>query len=179
MYSIPIPKDSKPKRTPKKNKEIPNQEVSSIKVTHGTGLSYTTKNNIINKYFSNKMEKEIRVENKAYKIQTSYNKVKDLLLLNILYNNGNCTINFKLYLKLIDVISIQGNEVIFNVKLNTIITKANTLNKRLGKLIKENNSKDIIRKAIFSNEKEVINSVDSLIKFTSYVITRELLKLYK
>ena len=55
-------------------------------------------------------------------------------------------------------IIIKENEVIFNVKIKTIIDKTSKINKELGKLIKENNIKDIIRKAIINDEKEIIKS---------------------
>ena len=47
-------------------------------------------------------------------------------------------------------------------------------NQKLTKLIKEkNNDRDIVRKAIINNN-EIINSRDSLIKYTSFLILREI-----
>lgn len=174
MYSIPIPKGSKKRQSIKKsNKVIAKQTIEY------TRLNRHTVDDIIGKYFLDDLEKEIKIDNKLYKIKSSYNKEKDILQLCIFYKNGNHKFNIKYGIKLKDIIRIKGNEVIFTVKIDTIIKKVGTINKKLAELIRENNINDITRKSIVNNEEDVIKSRDSLIKYTSYIITRELLKLYK
>lgn len=174
MYSIPLPKGSKKVQASKNSNSTINK--SKLK---SNNLNIYNMVHIIDKYFSMNLEKEIRIENKSYKIKTSYNKEKDILILNILYNNKNYNFNFRHELKLKEVIKIQGNQLIFNVKLGYIVDRTSKANKKLGKLIKENNIHDITRKASIDNNEEIIKSRDSLIKYTSYIITRELMKLYK
>ena len=167
MYSIPLEKGNKNVQADKNNNEhllFKNQNISSV-------------DEIINKYFSTDLENKILIDKKAYKIKTNYNKIKDILIVNILYKSNNKNYSFYYSLKLKDIIIIKENEVIFNVKLKTIIDKTSKINKELGKLIKESNTKDVIRKAIINDEKEIIKSRDSFIKYTSYIITKELLKL--
>ena len=41
---------------------------------------------------------------------------------------------------------------------------------KVANFIKSENSSNIIRKAIVSDSKDVINKIDSLIKFTAYII---------
>lgn len=170
MYSIPLPKGSK------------KQQLS--KIVNKSNNKYNKLNiynilDIINNYFSKDLETEIKVENKNYKIKTSYNKKNDILSIIILYKSKNYNFNFKYDMELKEVIKIQGNDVIFNVKLNYINDIVYKKNENVAKLIKDNNTNDITRKASIDNNEEIIKSRDSLIKYTSYIITRELLKLYK
>ncbi len=168
MYSIPLEKGNKNVQADKNNNEhLEHKNKSMISLDE-----------IINKYFSADLENKIIIDKKTYKIKNNYNKIKDILIVNILYKSRNKNYSFYYSLKLKDIISIKENEVIFNLKLKTIIDKTSKINKKLGKLIKENNTKDVIRKAIINDEKEIIKSRDSFIKYTSYIITRELLKLY-
>lgn len=169
MYSIPLEKGNKKVQADKNNNEhllFKNQSMSSI-------------DEIINNYFSMDLENQILIDKKAYKIKANYNKIKDIFNVNILYKSRNKNYSFYYSLKLKDIILIKVNEVIFNVNLATIIDKTSKINKNLGKLIKENNTKDVIRKAIINDEKEIIKNRDSFIKYTSYIIARELIKLYK
>ena len=168
MYSIPLEKGNKNVQADKNNNNYlqhKNKSMMSI-------------DEIINNYFSGDLENTILIDKKTYKIKTNYNKIKDIFIVNILYKSRNKNYSFYFSLKLKDIIIIKENEVVFNVKLKTIIDKTSKINKELGKLIKENNTKDVIRKAIINDEKEIIKSRDSFIKYTSYIITRELLKLY-
>jgi hypothetical protein len=169
MYSIPLFQS--------------NEKVETIK-------KFTTKNNefirksiysidgIINKYFSAELEEEIKIDNNSYKIKTSYYDKKDNLLLNILYKNRNHNFIFKYKLKLKDILKIEENKIVFKVNLDSLIKEISIADKKLGELIKKNNISYITRKAVIDNEEEIIKSRNSLIKFTSYIITRELLKLY-
>lgn len=168
MYSIPLEKDNKKVQADNNNEYLEHKNQSIM-----------SRDEIINKYFSTDLENQILIDKKGYKIKTNYNKKKDIFTINILYKSGNKNYSFYYSLKLNDIIIIKENEIIFNVKLKTIIDKTSKINNELGKLIKENNTKDVIRKAIINDEKEIIKSRDSFIKYTSYIITRELLKLYK
>ena len=49
---------------------------------------------------------------------------------------------------------------------------------KVAAFIKRENSSNIIRKAIVSDNNDVINKIDSLIKFTSYLIIKGFMKIY-
>ena len=49
---------------------------------------------------------------------------------------------------------------------------------KVAEFIKSENSSNIIRKAIVSDSKDVINKIDSLIKFTAYVIIKGFIAVY-
>lgn len=169
MYSIPLFQSNEKVETIKKfstkNHEFIRKSVYSI-------------DGIINKYFCEELEEEIKIDNNSYKIKTSYYNRKDILLLNILYRSRNHNFVFKYKLKLKNILNIEENKIVFKVNLDSLIKEISIANKKLGELIKKNNIRDITRKAVIDNEEEVIKGRNSLIKFTSYIITRELLKLY-
>ena len=50
---------------------------------------------------------------------------------------------------------------------------------KVAAFIKSENSSNIIRKAIVSDSNDVINKIDSLIKFTSYVIIKGFINFIK
>lgn len=49
---------------------------------------------------------------------------------------------------------------------------------KVAAFIRSENSSNIIRKAIASDSNDVINKIDSLIKFTSYVIIKGFMEIY-
>lgn len=49
---------------------------------------------------------------------------------------------------------------------------------KVAEFIKSENSSNIIRKAIVSDSKDVINKIDSLIKFIAYIIIKGFMKIY-
>ena len=49
---------------------------------------------------------------------------------------------------------------------------------RVADFIKSENSSNIIRKAIVNDSKDVVNKIDSLIKFTAYVIIKGFMNVY-
>ena len=49
---------------------------------------------------------------------------------------------------------------------------------KVAAFIKRENTSNIIRKAIVSDSKDVINKIDSLIKFTAYVIIKGFMEIY-
>ena len=49
---------------------------------------------------------------------------------------------------------------------------------KVAAFIRSENSSNIIRKAIASDSNDVINKIDSLIKFTAYIIIKGLNKVY-
>ncbi|WP_195964667.1 hypothetical protein [Clostridium cuniculi] len=54
----------------------------------------------------------------------------------------------------------------------------NIKEERIADFIKSENKSNIIRKAIVSDSKDVINKIDSLIKFTAYVIIKGFIAVY-
>ena len=49
---------------------------------------------------------------------------------------------------------------------------------KVAAFIRRENSSNIIRKAIVSDSKDVINKIDSLIKFIAYIIIKGFMKIY-
>ena len=86
-------------------------------------------------------------------------------------------INYELFLN--KAIRVSGNEVIFTVKIDDIVDSMKKINEeRIADFIKSENKSNIIRKAIVSDSKDVINKIDSLIKFTAYVIIKGFMEIY-
>ena len=137
-------------------------------------LSIRSSFDVIKKYFKNPINTEIKFENKIYKITTRYNQPKNILEVFIYDANPSKKVKFSYQLALNNIINVIGNEVIFKVKIDSIVKSVMNKNQKLAKLIKEkNNDRDIVRKAIINNN-EIINSRDSLIKYTSFLILREI-----
>lgn len=172
MYSIPLPPGSK-KKTKKEDKQ--NGKKSSIPF-----ITYTYKASDIKiNYFNKNITTIVKVDYKPYKVECKYNSKNDKLLLVICYkvNGEDSIINCKLDLS--EVIRILGNEVIFTVKIDDIARNMRSINEyKVAVFIKSENSSNIIRKAIVSDSKDVINKIDSLIKFTAYLIIKGFNEVY-
>ena len=166
MYSIPLPSGSK-KKVKKEDKQ--NGKNSSI-----PSITYTYKvSDIKNNYFNKDITTIVKVDYKPYKVECKYNDKNDKILLAIYYkiNDKNSIINCQFNLS--EVIRISGNEVIFTVKIDDIVRNMRNINEyKVAAFIRSENSSNIIRKAIASDSNDVINKIDSLIKFTSYVIIK-------
>ena len=172
MYSIPLPPGSK-KKAKKEDKQ--NGKNSSI-----PSITYTYKvSDIKNNYFNKDITTIVKVDYKPYKVECKYNDKNDKILLSIYYkvNDKNSIINCKFNLS--EVIRISGNEVIFTVRIDDIVRNMRNINEyKVAAFIRSENSSNIIRKAIVSDSNDVINKIDSLIKFTSYVIIKGFMEIY-
>ena len=172
MYSIPLPPGSK-KKVKKEDKQ--NGKNSSI-----PSITYTYKvSDIKNNYFNKDITTIVKVDYKPYKVECKYNVKNDNILLAIYYkvNDKNSIINCQFNLS--EVIRISGNEVIFTVKIDDIVKSMRNIEEdKVAEFIKSENSSNIIRKAIVSDSKDVINKIDSLIKFTAYIIIKGFMKMY-
>ena len=172
MYSIPLPPGSK-KKAKKEDKQ--NGKNSSI-----PSITYTYKvSDIKNNYFNKDITTIVKVDYKPYKVECKYNAKNDKILLAIYYkvNDKNSIINCQFNLS--EVIRISGNEVIFTVKIDDIVKSMRNIEEdKVAEFIKSENSSNIIRKAIVSDSKDVINKIDSLIKFTAYIIIKGFMKMY-
>ena len=172
MYSIPLPPGSK-KKVKKEDKQ--NGKNSSI-----PSITYNYKvSDIKNNYFNKDITTIVKVDYKPYKVQCKYNSKNDKFIFTIYYKVSAKTyiINYELFLN--KAIRISGNEVIFTVKIDDIVkSMRNIKEERIADFIKSENSSNIIRKAIVSDSKDVINKIDSLIKFTAYIIIKGFMKMY-
>ena len=172
MYSIPLPPGSK-KKTKKEDKQ--NGKNSSI-----PSIIYTYKvSDIKNNYFNKDITTIVKVDYKSYKVECKYNDKNDKILLGIYYkvNDKNSIINCQFNLS--EVIRISGNEVIFTVKIDDIVKNMKNIKEdKVANFIKSENSSNIIRKAIVSDSKDVINKIDSLIKFIAHIIIKGFIKIY-
>ena len=172
MYSIPLPPGSK-KKAKKEDKQ--NGKNSSM-----PSITYTYKvSDIKNNYFNKDITTIVKVDYKPYKVECKYNDKNDKILLGIYYkvNDKNSIINCQFNLS--EVIRISGNEVIFTVKIDDIVRNMRNINEyKVAAFIRSENSSNIIRKAIASDSNDVINKIDSLIKFTSYVIIKGFMEIY-
>ena len=171
MYSIPLPPGSK-----KKNKKD-NPNYKNLNIPYST---YTYKvSDIKSNYFNRDITTIVKVDYKPYKVECKYNSKNDKLLFVICYkvNGKDSIINCKLDLS--EVIRILGNEVIFTVKIDDIARNMRSINEyKVAAFIKSENSSNIIRKAIVSDSKDVINKIDSLIKFIAYLIIKGFNEVY-
>ena len=172
MYSIPLPPGSK-----KKNKKD-NPNYKNLNIPYST---YTYKvSDIKSNYFNKDITTIVKVDYKSYKVECKYNAKNDKVLLAIYYkvNDKNPIINCQFNLS--EVIRISGNEVIFTVRIDEIVRNMRNINEyKVAAFIKSENSSNIIRKAIASDSNDVINKIDSLIKFTSYVIIKGFINFIK
>ena len=172
MYSIPLPPGSK-KKAKKEDKQ--NGKNSSI-----PSITYNYKvSDIKNNYFNKDITTIVKVDYKPYKVQCKYNSKNDKFIFTIYYKVSAKTyvINYELFLN--KAIRISGNEVIFTVKIDDIVKNMKNINEyKVAAFIRRENSSNIIRKAIASDSNDVINKIDSLIKFTSYVIIKGFIKMY-
>ena len=172
MYSIPLPPGSK--------KKIKIEDKHKGERLNTPTITYTYKISEIKRdYFNRHITTMLKVNHKPYKIEYKYNSNNDKLLLVIWYKSNDKTyvINHELFLN--KAIRISGNEVIFTVKIDDIVKSMRNINEeRIADFIKSENSSNIIRKAIVSDSKDVINKIDSLIKFTAYVIIKGFMEKY-
>ena len=172
MYSIPLPPGSK-KKAKKEDKQ--NGKNSSI-----PSITYNYKvSDIKNNYFNKDITTIVKVKHKPYKVQCKYNSKNDKFIFTIYYKVSAKTyvINYELFLN--KAIRISGNEVIFTVKIDDIVKSMRNIKEdKVAEFIKSENSSNIIRKAIVSDSKDVINKIDSLIKFTAYVIIKGFIAVY-
>lgn len=172
MYSIPLPAGSKKKAKKEDKQNGKNSSIPSIIYTYKVS---DIKNNYFNKYITT----IVKVDYKPYKVECKYNDKNDKILLGIYYkvNDKNSIINCQFNLS--EVIRISGNEVIFTVKIDDIVRNMRNINEyKVAAFIRSENSSNIIRKAIASDSNDVINKIDSLIKFTSYVIIKGFMEIY-
>ena len=170
MYSIPLPKGSK-KKIKDKNKC---ERVNTPTITYNYKIS-----DIKRDYFKKHITTIVKVNHNPYKIEYKYNSKNDKLLLVIWYkvNDKTYLINHGLFLN--KVIRISGNEVIFTVKINDIVKSMRNIDEeRIADFIKSENRSNIIRKAIVSDSKDVVNKIDSLMKFMAYVIIKGFMEKY-
>ena len=172
MYSIPLPPGSKKKAKKEDKQNGKNSSMSSITYTYKVS-------DIKNNYFNKDITTIVKVDYKPYKVECKYNDKNDKILLSIYYkvNDKNSIINCKFNLS--EVIRISGNEVIFTVRIDDIVRNMRNINEyKVAAFIRSENSSNIIRKAIASDSNDVINKIDSLIKFTSYVIIKGFMEIY-
>lgn len=172
MYSIPLPPGSK--------KKVKIEDKHKGERLNTPTITYTYKiSDIKRDYFNKDITTIVKVNHKPYKVECKYNSKNDKLLLVIWYKVNGKTYVINCDLNLNRVIRISGNEVIFTVKIDDIVNSMKKINEeRVADFIKSENSSNIIRKAIVSDCKDVINKIDSLIKFTAYVIIKGFIAVY-
>ena len=172
MYSIPLPPGSK--------KKVKIEDKHKGERLNTPTITYTYKiSDIKRNYFNKDITTTVKVEHRPYKVEFKYNSKGDKHLLVIYYKANGKTHAINCDLDLSKVIRISGNEVIFTVKIDDIVSSMrNIKEERIADFIKSENSSNIIRKAIVSDSKDVINKIDSLIKFTSYVIIKGFMEIY-
>ena len=172
MYSIPLPPGSK--------KKIKIEDKHKGEKLYTPTITYTYKvSDIKRNYFNKDITTTVKVEHRPYKVEFKYNSKGDKHLLVIYYKANGKTHAINCDLDLSKVIRISGNEVIFTVKIDDIARNMRSINEyKVAAFIKSENSSNIIRKAIVSDSKDVINKIDSLIKFTAYVIIKGFMEIY-
>ena len=172
MYSIPLPPGSK--------KKVKIEDKHKGEKLYTPTITYTYKvSDIKRDYFNKDITTTVKVEHRPYKVEFKYNSKGDKHLLVIYYKANGKTHAINCDLDLSKVIRISGNEVIFTVKIDDIVSSMrNIKEERIADFIKSENSSNIIRKAIVSDSKDVINKIDSLIKFTAYVIIKGFIAVY-
>lgn len=172
MYSIPLPPGSK--------KKVKIEDKHKGEKLYTPTITYTYKvSDIKRDYFNKDITTTVKVNHKPYKVECKYNSKNDKFIFVIWYkvNVKTYVINYELFLN--KAIRISGNEVIFTVKIDDIVkSMRNIKEERITDFIKSENSSNIIRKAIVSDSKDVINKIDSLIKFTAYVIIKGFMEIY-
>lgn len=172
MYSIPLPPGSK--------KKVKIEDKHKGKKLYTPTITYTYKiSDIKRDYFNKDITTIVKVNHKPYKVGCKYNSKNDKFLFVICYkvNDKIYVINYELSLN--KAIRISGNEVIFTVKIDDIVKSMKNIKKdKVAELIKNENKSNIIRKAIVSDSKDVINKINSLIKFTAYVIIKGFMAIY-
>lgn len=166
MYSIPLPPGSK--------KKVKIEDKHKGERLNTPTITYTYKiSDIKRDYFNKDITTTVKVEHRPYKVEFKYNSKGDKHLLVIYYKANGKTHAINCDLDLSKVIRISGNEVIFTVKIDDIVRNMRNINEyKVAAFIRSENSSNIIRKAIASDSNDVINKIDSLIKFTSYVIIK-------
>lgn len=172
MYSIPLPPGSK--------KKVKIEDKHKGERLNTPTITYTYKiSDIKRDYFNKDITTTVKVEHRPYKVEFKYNSKGDRHLLVIYYKANGKTHAINCDLDLSKVIRISGNEVIFTVKIDDIVSSMrNIKEERIADFIKSENKSNIIRKAIVSDSKDVINKIDSLIKFTAYVIIKGFMEIY-
>lgn len=172
MYSIPLPPGSK--------KKVKIEDKHKGERLNTPTITYTYKiSDIKRNYFNKDITTTVKVEHRPYKVEFKYNSKGDKHLLVIYYKANGKTHAINCDLDLNKAIRISGNEVIFTVKIDDIVkSMRNIKEERIADFIKSENSSNIIRKAIVSDSKDVINKIDSLIKFTAYVIIKGFMEIY-
>lgn len=172
MYSIPLPPGSK--------KKVKIEDKHKGEKLYTPTITYTYKvSDIKRDYFNKDITTIVKVNHKPYKVECKYNSKNDKFIFVIWckVNVKTYVINYELFLN--KAIRISGNEVIFTVKIDDIVkSMRNIKEERIADFIKSENSSNIIRKAIVSDSKDVINKIDSLIKFTAYVIIKGFMEIY-
>ena len=154
-----------------------NQNYNNLSIPYST-YTYKVSDIKIN-YFNKDITTIVKVDYKSYKIECKYNDKDDKVLLAIYYkvNDKNPIINCQFNLS--EIIRISGNEVIFTVKIDDIVKNMKNINEyKVAAFIRRENSSNIIRKAIVSDSKDVINKIDSLIKFIAYLIIKGFNEVY-
>ena len=172
MYSIPLPPGSK--------KKVKIEDKHKGERLNTPTITYTYKiSDIKRDYFNKDITTTVKVEHRPYKVEFKYNSKGDKHLLVIYYKANGKTHAINCDLDLSKVIRISGNEVIFTVKIDDIVKSMRNIKEdKVAEFIKSENSSNIIRKAIVSDSKDVINKIDSLIKFTAYVIIKGFIAIY-
>ena len=172
MYSIPLPPGSK--------KKVKIEDKHKGEKLYTPTITYTYKvSDIKRDYFNKDITTTVKVEHRPYKVEFKYNSKGDKHLLVIYYKANGKTHAINCDLDLSKVIRISGNEVIFTVKIDDIVDSMKKINEeKIADFIKSENKSNIIRKAIVSDSKDVINKIDSLIKFTAYVIIKGFMEIY-
>ena len=172
MYSIPLPPGSK--------KKVKIEDKHKGERLNTPTITYTYKiSDIKRDYFNKDITTTVKVEHRPYKVEFKYNSKGDKHLLVIYYKANGKTHAINCDLDLSKVIRISGNEVIFTVKIDDIVKSMRNIEEdKVAEFIKSENSSNIIRKAIVSDSKDVINKIDSLIKFTAYVIIKGFIAVY-
>ena len=172
MYSIPLPPGSK--------KKVKIEDKHKGERLNTPTITYTYKiSDIKRNYFNKDITTTVKVEHRPYKVEFKYNSKGDKHLLVIYYKANGKTHAINCDLDLSKVIRISGNEVIFTVRIDDIVRNIRNINEyKVASFIKSENKSNIIRKAIVSDSKDVINKIDSLIKFTAYVIIKGFMEIY-
>lgn len=172
MYSIPLPPGSKNKiKIEDKHK---GERLNTQTITYTYKVSDIKRN-----YFNKDITTTVKVEHRPYKLECKYNSKGDKRLLVIYYKANGKTYVINCDLDLNKVIRISGNEVIFTVKIDDIVNSMRNIKQdKVAEFIKSGNKSNIIRKAIVSDSKDIINKIDSLIKFTAYVIIKGFIAIY-
>lgn len=175
MYSIPLPKGTK-----KKTNNYVKGKVKGNSNINAVSLTYTCKpSDIKRKYFNKDIVTTVKIGEKSYRVKYKYNSVNGNLILLTKYVTSKRNYDINLSIDFTKGLRVSGNEAIFTINIDDIIKAiSNTKYIKVSEVVKENNKSNIIRKAIISDDNDVRNKIDSLLKFTAYIVIKGFMEIY-